>query len=432
MVCGTSTSDLKLFVARIYRNDVSVTSELKLSSYDANDGTSLTTLKDDLLYSGERFLDMAIASDYYFPAWSAGVYSVGLAYSKSTASVDYINFISYADEGATAQTEKNLYTGGMYTRNVAVAYGRSATYVNGRYFVAWEERLYSADDIGQIWTAHTVGVYNDDFTAPIRLDNMVAASAGFCRNPSIACQFNNTDNTLGNFTEVVLFDRAYNGNTADFDIIGLYNREASNTDNWFLFGMYASAYSNDYHPDINFDPAYNNFLATYYNSTETKLRYLVEFMDLPDPYYWIIIQDRYNDASNLVDPYPKVEINPVYSQVAHLWNAERPGGNGVTMYDAEYFGVGIQPIAGDPISVKVFPNPASSNVQFALSLPCADRINVMLTDMYGKTGNVLFEGNLPKGESVINMDVSGLAAGCYFYSVQSAKLKSTGRLVILR
>jgi hypothetical protein len=432
MVCGTSIADLDIFVARINENDATPQSSLILTAYNANTGTVVRTLHSESISADQKFLDVAIASDYYYPAISAGLYSDGMVYSKTTASMNYVNFISYADEGATPQTEKTVYSGGMFTRNVAVAYGRSATYNNGRYYVAWEERTYSTNDIGQIWTAHTVSLYNDDFTAPLRLDNMVAASAGYCRNPSISCQFNNTDNTMGNYTEVVLFDRAYNGNTSDFDIIGTYNREASNTDNWFIFGMYATTASNDYQSDINFDPAYNNFLATYYNSTETKLRYLVENMDLPDPYNWIIIQDRYNDAGNLVNPYPKVEINPVYNMVAHIWNAERSGGNGEIMYDAEYFAVGIQSKSDEAAGVKVYPNPASSNVQFELSLPFADHFTVKLSDMYGKTGNVLFEGNLPKGESVISADVSGLAAGCYFYTVQSAKLKSTGRLVICR
>ena len=433
MVCGTSTADLKLYVARIYENDVSGNSILRLSKYDANTGAFISQLRDDNLATPEKFLDVAIASDYYFPAWSAGQYSIGMAYSKTTSSTDYIGFISYADAGATAQPDQNVYTGGMFVRNVAIAYGRSATYVNGRYHVAWEERTNSISDIGEIWTAHNLTYYNGVFTTPLRLENLIAASAGYCRNPSISCQFNNTDNASGNYTEVVLFDRAYNGNTADFDIVGTYNLTASNTDSWSIFGMYAGSSSNDYQPDVNFDPAFNNFLATYYNSTETKLRYLVEYMDLPDPYFWIVITDKYNDANNLVNPYPKVEINPVQIQVAHLWTAERPGGNGVTMFDAEYSTAGIQPIAaGDPFRLKVYPNPARYNIKIALTLSQGDRITINMVDAYGKPGNVLFDGNVPKGESVINADVSGMAAGCYFFRVKSSNSTSTGRLVIIR
>jgi len=432
MVCGMSTADLKLYVARIYENDITVSSELKLVQYDANDGTELSTLRDDIVYSGDRFVDVAIASDYYFPAWSAGQYSIGMAYSKTTPSIDYIGFISYGDAGASPQPDQNVYAGGMFVRNVAVAYGRSATYLNGRYHVAWEERTYSSDDIGQIWTAHTVSTYNDSFTTPLRLENLVSASAGYCRNPSISCQFNNTDNGSGNYTEIVLFDRAYNGNTADFDIIGTYNLAASNTDSWSIFGMDASIATSDYEPDINFDPAFNNFLVTYYNSTETKLRYLVQYMDLPDPYNWIVIFDKYNYDDNLVNPYPKVEINPVYIQVAHLWTCERPGGNGETTFDAEYSTAGIQPAANDQFRLRAYPNPANSIVRIAMTLSQEDRITVKIMDAFGKSGNILFEGNVPKGESVINADVSGMAAGCYLYTVQSATATSTGRLVIIR
>ena len=95
-------------------------------------------------------------------------------------------------------------------------------------------------DLGQIYTAHTTTYFYDPFTAPFRLDNLLGATADFARNPSICTQFNDTDNDLMNLTEVVLFDRAYNGNMADFDIVGCYNKEAANTDNWFIFGMNAT------------------------------------------------------------------------------------------------------------------------------------------------------------------------------------------------
>jgi len=433
MVCGTDVATLKLYVARVYENSSTGASELKLVQYNGDDGSTLNTLRDDIISGGDKFLDVAIASDYLFPAWSAGIYSIGMAYSKTTASTDYIGYICYADGGATPQPDKTVYSGGMFTRKVAISYGHSSTATNGRYHIAWEELTYSGADIGQIWTAHTISVYNDDFTAPIRLDNMIGASAGFCRNPSIATQFNLTDNSFGNYSEVVLFDRAYNGNTADFDIVGCYNRVASNSDDWGIFGMYAGAASSDYQPDINFDPAINNFLVTYFNSTETKLRYLVEYMDLSDPYYWIIIMDKYNSGNNLVNPYPKVEISPIHTQVAHLWTGERPGGNGETIFDAEFSTAGIQPATSDdPFHVKVYPNPASSNISILLTLSSEEHITVRLIDSYGKSGNILYEGVVPVGESQLNADVSGLSAGCYFYTVQSASSTFTGRLVILR
>jgi hypothetical protein len=67
-----------------------------------------------------------------------------------------------------------------------------------------------------------------------------------------------------------------------------------------------------------------------------------------------------------------------------------------------------------------------------MTLSQEDRITVKIMDAFGKSGNILFEGNVPKGESVINADVSGMAAGCYLYTVQSATATSTGRLVIIR
>jgi hypothetical protein len=432
IVCGTSTSDLKLFVARVYTTDAATFYEVKLSSYDANTGGPLATIYDNFS-STQKFMDVAIASDYLFPAYASTQYTIGLAYTATTPDADSVKFISFDAAGATPQTLYTVYSGSAYTRNVAIAYGRSSYYNYGRYHVAWEQRASPSADLGQIWTAHCLDQYNSSFTPPIRLENLIGGSADYCRNPVIACQFNDLNNYMGGYSEVVLFDRAFDGSTSDFDIVGTYNVEAANTDNWSIFGMYASFTLNDYHSDINFDPGYNNFLVTYFSSNETKLRYVVEHMDLPDPYNWTVISDKYNFENDLVNPYPKVEINPGYLQVAHVWTCERAGGYGETMFDAEYSVVGVQQdYPGDLGISGIYPNPAIDKVKMELNLNRADHIRITCNDATGRNGKLIFEGNVPGGRSVISADVSAIPAGLYIYSVQSSVSTVSGRLAIVR
>jgi hypothetical protein len=326
VVTGTTVGDLKVFVARILNNDVSVNSELIVSQLDGNTGSTLVTLRDNNVSGGDQFRDVSIASDYIWPAVDAVPFSVAVLYSKYNGTADTIRILTSSNGGASIDAEQVVRVTGGYVRNVSLAYGRCWNFFNGRYFAAWEERAGSAVDLGQIWTAHSTTYFDDPFTTPFRVENLIGATENFARNPSISCQFNDTDNDMLNLTAVVLFDRAYNGTLTDFDIVGVYNKEAANTDNWSIFGMDASSADNDIQPDINFDPAYNNFLATYYRTNTQSLPYLVKYMNMADPYFWVHITYKYNEGTNLMNPYPKVEINPVYLQVAHVWTAEGAGG----------------------------------------------------------------------------------------------------------
>jgi hypothetical protein len=431
LVCGTSTADLKLFVARVYYNSSTTTSELKMSSYDANTGTGLATQRDDIV-TNARFKDVSIASDYLFPAYGATGYTIGMGFTKNAAFSDTVKFVSFDNMGATQQTEQTIWYGGSFVRKISTAYGKSAFYNFGRYHIAYEILSTSSSDIGQIWTAHSTSEYNSAFTAPFRLDNLIASSADYCRNPSICCQFGNIDNASGNYTEVVLFDRAFNGDVTNFDVVGTYNLLASNTDSWSIFGLYATG-ADEFQPDVNFDPGYNNFLATYCDFTNQKLKYVVQHLDFPDPYNWILIADGYNYEFNLISPYPKVEINPVLLKVAHTWTAERASLQGETMFDAEYSVLGVPDGKTNlEIQTSVNPNPVKNNLNLVVTSPNSCHIKVTCYDALGKNSRLLFDQNIAKGRSTLSRDVSGLDEGLYFYTVEFSGSAVNGKFMIVR
>jgi hypothetical protein len=434
IVCGTSTADLSVYIPRIYQNDVTGTSILRVSRYDANTGAFISTLRDNSVpTSDQRFLDVAIASDYKQPAIGASPYSIVVLYSKRASAKDSIILLTSSDGGYTIDGEKTVTATLGYVRNVSLAYGIGQYYNRGRYFAAWEEHASTVDDLGTIWTAHSEPYFYSDFSTPYRLDNLFSHTAGYCRNPSIACQFNTVNNSMGDLTEVVLFDRAYDGNTATFNVVGAYNLEAPVNDNWSIFGMDASLAHCDIQPDIHFDPGYNNFLATYCNLTGQKLRYLVKYQDMNDPYNWGVIIDKYNDANNLADPYPQVEINPVHYQVAHVWTAEGISGNGVAMFDSEYSTMGTPPASvSTTFCNSVYPNPARNSVNFSIGLLKPAKIKVTLYSPVGQNRAVIYEGDSPAGTSIYPADVSMYAAGTYFYEIMVGNETAAGRLVIIR
>jgi hypothetical protein len=429
VVTGNAIANLKIFVSRILNNSSTGNSELIVSQLDGNTGYTLLTLWENIASGGEIFRDVDIASDYRFPAVGAVPFSIAVLYSKSIAAVDSIVLLTSSNGGTSIDGYQTVCTTGSYTRNVSLAYGSCENFFNGRYFAAWEARTSSVADLGRIFTAHTTTYFDSPFTTPFGLDNLLTSTENFARNPSIACQFNNTDNDMLNLTEIVLFDRAYNGTLTDFDVVGCFNKEAANTDNWGVFGLDASYTTSDIQPKINFDPGYNNFLATYFNSTNQKLRFLGKYMNMIDPYNWVLISDKYNDAINLMNPYPQIEINPVYLQVAHVWNGEGIGG-GVATFDAEYSHVGIkeEPPAG--VSVAVSPNPAASRATFRIDLKETSQLTIQLFSLQGKEMMQVAAGNYSTGVHSFVADVSMLPEGCYLYRVAAGDKTGTGRLIV--
>ena len=148
------------------------------------------------------------------------------------------------------------------------------------------------------------------------------------------------------------------------DVIGYCNEFVPSTvenDNWHqLLIENSSDYSME--GDINYDPAYNNFLVTYFDSTLMKLPYIVHPLDMSNPDTWILINSGYNDSTNLINPFPKVEINPVLNMVANIWDGERVGGYGEATFDAEYTpeGIGEQHQSATAKLEGAFPNPCNT------------------------------------------------------------------------
>lgn len=430
VVTGTDEASLKLFVARVYQNDVGGSAEIKLQQYDANNGNSLATPYDLIVAtSAEHFEDVAIASDYRFPAVDASPYSVGMVYSAYNSAADTIRVLTSSDGGNTITGNQLVTATGEFVRNVSIAYGRSSLWFNGRYFVAWESRLSSGSEKGKIYTSHSDSHFYDPFTSPVRLDDKCGpATEDYALNPTISCQFNDADNDVGDLTEIVLFERLFNGSTTDHDIVGCYDKTPLTGSSWA--SMYIDQTVNmAIQPHLNFDPGYNNFMLTYANITDQKLRYLVMDQNLSGPSDWWVISDKYNDANNLVNPYPQVEIHPIYNQTVHMWIGD-VSGNGVATFDAEYPPVGIKDNNLSSIGVSVYPNPATTQVTFGFDLAQQTDISIQLYTLQAKEIARMEQANTTLGFKTFTMDVSTLPEGCYIYRISAGDNSGGGRLIV--
>jgi hypothetical protein len=378
------------------------------------------------------FYDVAIASDYKFPAVGASPYCLGVLSSKYGSAADTVQFYSSSNGGASFDNQQIVMTTGYYCRNVSLSYGRCWNYFNGRFFAAWEALGSPSNRNGHIYTSYSNSFFYSPWTTPLQLDNLAGGAENLCRNPAMGTQFNDTDNDVAELTAIVLFDRDYSGDGTDYDVIGMYSKNPISIGTWTRFDI-SNTFDNDFEADINFDPAYNNFLVTYADSTTQQLIYKVTHMNMPDPSNWGTIAIGYNDFANLYHPYPKVEINPVESMTAHIWQGLVAPGVANATFDAEYNAVGIPGNAGPQAQkIAVAPNPCSSEANLAFSIANAGNVTVKVYNTQGADMGTLVSSAFTAGEHRVRMDVSGLAAGYYVLRMTTPGYTAAGSFVVAR
>jgi hypothetical protein len=433
VVTGTEAGSLKVWVVNsgFTKSNIDI---WEVSVEELNGDLTLTgaTLLDQIL-SNSGFPGVAIASDYKYPSAGAVPFSLGILYSKAGNARDSIIFRSSGDGGITFDNHKAVaamqsYLGGK----VALAFGRSQSRPEGRYFAAWAQAPYW-DPAGQIFTAFTDVSFNGTWTIPYRVDLIPQNSAGTSKNPVIACQANNTDNGSLEFTTMILFDRL-DQSTGKYGIVGVYNTKPTSSGDWYSTLVSDPANSWDIQPDITFDQDNNNFYATWCDSTGQNLKCSYQAFNVPAPNSWLPFSTAYNDSPNLLAPYPRVAINAAAQQVVHVWtgltstlvgNATFDGGD-MAVFTPELAG------AGHSFYVSVFPNPSQScaTVSFQLEEPAA--VKLILYDVFGQQLLTLSETRLEKGNQTMPLNVDILATGSYIIQVIAGRHVSCGRISVIR
>jgi hypothetical protein len=79
-----------------------------------------------------------------------------------------------------------------------------------------------------------------------------------------------------------------------------------------------------------------------------------------------------------------------------------------------------------------FPNPANDQVTIPFELRTGDRVRVELHDVSGKLVRVLEDANRAGGAHRLNVNVSALNEGIYFYTLTSGDVRLTKRMTVVR
>ena len=430
IVCGAAP--YTVFIANLYHTS-STAYTLYIGSYD---GTTGGTISQPLLYSFTTDLyDFDIASDYKFPSYGSSPYGIGLLYAVHS-STDSITFVASTDGGVSFGNKRSVSTTGQWFGQVSLAYGRSWNYSNGRYCAAWLQRTGSTKRTGRIQFARNTSTLTSGFTTPVYVD-WEGTVQGLCYNPKIACQFNDTDNDSSNVTTIVMFERAGYWANNDNDVIGYYNNRTFSGNNWYRFNIDNGDTKNSKHPDVSYDTYFNNFLATYWDSTNTNLPYLVHGFNITptNQSTWSSLISHYNDNTtmgSLIQPYPIVRINDNLHQVAFLWSREGTSSNGVIMFDAEYSTVGISELitySNDKIS-NIYPNPAYGVANIEIELNKSAMVQLNAYDIAGKKVSDLYNAQTPEGKNTVTFDVSNLENGNYVIEMITPTSRTTSKMMV--
>jgi hypothetical protein len=433
VVAGTDTNNLTLYMAGVRNDVVAGTYDLFIDTYNATSGAFVDNVY--LVSHGtSRVNDVSLATDYMTPAFNANPYSVGLLYSAYGSVRDSIIFVGSDDGGINWPIREIVQTSPYYSRTVSLGFGISYNNSNGRYTAAWEELGSASARYGNIYTSRNISQIDGSWLTPINLDsNLASSTPRQCAYPVIASSMEtSTDNDSSSFSTVILVQRDFNGDGTDMDVIGFYNKTVNTNNSWYRLDVANSGSNDDLNPDISYDPNNNNFLTVYYDSTNGKLPYAVNGINLVNPDTWTSITAQYNDVTtNLAAPFPRVEINPVTIQAAHVWTAEGGGGRGVAMFDAEYVITGVQASnagAGGALD-NLSPNPANSQATLQFTLVKSANVQLSVVNMAGQQ---LLEQNIERNAGTWQtvFDVEQLPAGVYFIRMNLGDQVLTKRLVV--
>jgi hypothetical protein len=333
VVAGNNANYLRLFVFVDHYIVGSASSDVYVDTYDANTGGFLTIQDIDSYPGLTRGFD--IATDTKSPSVSSSPYAIGLLYAKP-ANYDSLFLVVSTDSGATYGVKQLAASTPLYFRQVSLAYGQSGSFIDGRFFLAWEQFTAPGDTLGNLYTAYTPTFITDAPSSVQDLDSIYTTTAYQLRNPRIATSFSSTTgNDSGNVTALIVVERFTPGISTGSNILGFANWSAVYGSSWTGFDI-NNTLDNTVQPDVSFDPTISNFLVTYYNATTHQLPYLVNSFNLLTPNIWSYITQNYvDDSAKLVTPWPTVRINPVYTKAALGWTntyANVPQ----AMFDAEY------------------------------------------------------------------------------------------------
>lgn len=426
LTTGNSIANFKLFMATVCTIDYYMMGEGMVIRYNGETGE----VEDEIIHKMDIY-DITIASDLQYPSSSSN--TLGILYSQYSSAGDSIIFCSLSNGGLSIDSRHAFSSNGNHPHKVSLAFGRSQSWNGGRYFAAWEEKDDYGSVPGRIYTAHTEPNFNSPFSAPVNLDGIDPANANLCRNPVIACQYNNADNDSSNLTEIVLFDK-FDESTQRDEVKGYYNLQATSHTHYKSLNI-PDILHHGLQPDICFNPFDSTFMITYFDSTEKKLPFIVNNYNLRNPSQWNVISSGFNDSTNLTSPYPKVNLDFEQHKGINVWSSDQITGDGIAMFDAQYStytNIYETNNTDNTRLLGVYPNPCNNSISITFEIIKTEKVTINILNIYGEIIGTVTDQTYPVGRQKVNYDVTNFPPGCYLYTFKSSDNFISGKFSVIK
>jgi polyhydroxybutyrate depolymerase len=92
----------------------------------------------------------------------------------------------------------------------------------------------------------------------------------------------------------------------------------------------------------------------------------------------------------------------------------------------------VETVTPATFNLRVFPNPASTQVTFSFALPQSARVQLTLHNAIGQRVQTLHDGQLPQGEQQFTWQNDGLPAGTYFYRLRVNDQITSAPVILVR
>jgi hypothetical protein len=421
---GENATDFGIVIARGYLDTIAGTATLYADKFDTATNIVSTIADETFNYLPARGWNcVSLATDSRDPNFYSAPYVISLVASKASPS-DSIIVWTGNDGGATSHRRGIASTVGFFEK-VSASVGCLTSTVTGygRLGVAWEEFSVYQAPYGSIkWMFlypddATNSVYPGPFTMELGAENY--------RNPCMIMSQNTAGGTGPggqDFRGVVTTE--YNG---DGNVWGmLFDSIIAETPNmtWCRISAGPAAGINSSCHGV-FDPLYNNFLFTYYNTDVNALVYAVKLIGTPaaeDPIYF---QPNYRDLStpSSIPMNPRVDMSVSRGMAAFGWTD-----NGLSMFDAEWSTAGISANTG-LTELNLYPNPAIDQTNISFVANESQTINITIMDLSGRIA-INTEYYATEGNNLIPIATSDLSAGNYIIRMTGSSISSNLKLIV--
>ncbi len=94
--------------------------------------------------------------------------------------------------------------------------------------------------------------------------------------------------------------------------------------------------------------------------------------------------------------------------------------------------VGIDEINNNVNLFSCMPNPANNTTKISYELKNSEKVSIFITDITGRTVQTINQGTQTKGNYSVDVDLSDLTSGTYFYTLKTPTAQATDKLIVVK